>query len=241
MDNSTRATELKYVKNEWGRIWKQKLIEHKWDIEQDLLFGKLNTDDDGVTYTQGAIDYIVNAGNIFSLDFATKSNDDFLDDMCNYFDPRYNNQGATVFFCDTQTYNWLHKIAGFGANNASRVKGALAANTLAGAGESLGRADMSYVGSGKKFGVNINTITTPYGSMNIARNIHLDGSDIKIAGINMKYCSYRPLAGNGLNRDTTVYVGVQTLENSGVDRRVDLIQTEAGMEWQMPEAHAVWK
>ena len=37
------------------------------------------------------------------------------------------------------------------------------------------------------------------------------------------------------------YVGVQTLENSGVDRRVDLIQTEAGMEWRMPEAHAVWK
>ena len=54
-------------------------------------------------------------------------------------------------------------------------------------------------------------------------------------------CAYRPLVGNGLNRDTAVYVGVQTLENSGVDRRVDLIQTEAGMEWRMPEAHAVWK
>ena len=42
------------------------------------------------------------------------------------------------------------------------------------------------------------------------------------------------------NRDTSVYVGVQTLENSGVDRRVDLILTEAGMEWQMPECHAIW-
>ena len=56
----------------------------------------------------------------------------------------------------------------------------------------------------------------------------------------MRYCAYRPLVGNGQNRDTSVYVGVQTLENSGVDRRVDLIQTEAGLEIHMPEAHAVW-
>ena len=33
----------------------------------------------------------------------------------------------------------------------------------------------------------------------------------------------------------------QTLENSGVDRRVDQILTEAGMEWSMPECHAIWK
>ena len=76
--------------------------------------------------------------------------------------------------------------------------------------------------------------------MNVTRNIHLDGSPIKILAVNMKHVSYRPLVGNGLNRDTAIYVGVQTLENSGVDRRVDLIQTEAGMEFQMPEAHAYW-
>ena len=60
-------------------------------------------------------------------------------------------------------------------------------------------------------------------------------------GVNMKNCAYRPLIGNGINRDTSVYVGVQTLENSGVDRRVDQIITEAGMEWSLPETHAVWK
>ena len=77
--------------------------------------------------------------------------------------------------------------------------------------------------------------------MNTARNVHLDGTQVKMLGINMSHCKYRPLVGNGLNRDTAIYVGVQTLGNSGVDRRVDLIQTEAGMEWQMPEAHAIWK
>ena len=77
--------------------------------------------------------------------------------------------------------------------------------------------------------------------MTVARNVHIDGSPVKMLAVNMRYAAYRPLVGNGLNRDTAIYVGVQTLENSGVDRRVDLIQTEAGMEWQMPEAHAVWK
>tara|TARA_Y100000310_G_scaffold280055_1_gene299543 strand:- start:420 stop:782 length:363 start_codon:yes stop_codon:yes gene_type:complete len=108
-------------------------------------------------------------------------------------------------------------------------------------GTSLGRADIALTGKKKVFGVDITTISTIYGDMNVARNIHLDGSAVKILGVNMKYAGYRPLAGNGLNRDTSVYVGVQTLENSGIDRRVDLILTEAGMQWEMPECHAVWK
>ena len=110
-------------------------------------------------------------------------------------------------------------------------------------GDANKAASMEFSLGGKKnvYGVNITQVYTPYGVMNLARNIHLDGTEIKILAVNMKYCAYRPLVGNGLNRDTAVYVGVQTLENSGVDRRVDLIQTEAGMEWQMPEAHAVWK
>jgi hypothetical protein len=58
--------------------------------------------------------------------------------------------------------------------------------------------------------------------------------------VNMKHVCYRPLVGNGLNRDTAIYVGVQTLENSGVDRRVDLIQTEAALQVEMPEAHGIW-
>jgi hypothetical protein len=77
--------------------------------------------------------------------------------------------------------------------------------------------------------------------MNVARHVMLDGSNIAMLGINMKHVKYRPLVGNGVSRDTSVYVGVQSLENTGTDKRVDMILTEAGMEWQMPEAHAVWK
>ena len=223
MNNTDRATVLKYEGNEWARIWKQKLIEHKWDIENSLLFGSQSS-----TYntTQGAVDWISSYGNAFSLDIATKTQDDFLDDMSAMLDPRYNNSASTVFFCSTAVYNWLHKLSGYFRNNVES--------------SSNYRADFSLAGKKKVFGIDITTISTVYGDMNIARNVHLDGTKVKILGINMKYCAYRPLVGNGINRDTGIYVGVQTLENSGVDRRVDQILTEAGMEWCCPETHALW-
>jgi hypothetical protein len=226
MDNTTRATVLKYEPNEWARVWREKLIEHKWDIEQSLLFNGEYDTAGGAWTTQGAVDYISSFGNAFGLTIASKTQDDFLNDMSAFLDPRYNSANASLFFCDTATYNWLHKLSGYFANNLE-----ISPNF---------RADMSLTAKKKVFGVDISVISTPYGDMNVARNIHLDGHPAKIVAVNMKYCKYRPLVGNGLNRDTAVYVGVQTLENSGVDRRVDLIQTEAGMEWSMPEAHAIW-
>ena len=226
MTNSMRATALKYEQNEWSRIWKEKLVEHKFDIEQSLLFGSQYVDSAGVQYTQGAVDFISTYGNAFSLNINTKTSDDFLDDMSAYLDPRYNNGKGTVFFCSTAVYNWLHKLGGYFKNNIE-----LSSNY---------RADMAITGKKKVFGIDITVISTPYGDMNVARNIHLDGTNIKLLGINMSHCKYRPLVGNGINRDTSVYVGVQTLENSGIDRRVDLILTEAGMQWEMPESHAIW-
>ncbi|MCK5643320.1 MAG: DUF5309 family protein, partial [Gammaproteobacteria bacterium] len=226
MTNTARATVLKFEPNEWARVWKEKLVEHKWDIETSLLFGSQYSDGDSIQYTQGAVDYISNYGNQFSLTVATKTQDDFLDDLSSYVDPRYNDSQATLFFCNTAVYNWLHKLSGYFKNNLE-----VSSNYS---------ADMSLTAKKKVFGVDISQISTVYGDMNVARNIHLDGSSVKMLGINMKNCAYRPLVGNGVNRDTSVYVGVQTLENSGVDRRVDQILTEAGMEWSMAESHAIW-
>jgi hypothetical protein len=240
MDNTARATVLKYDSSEWARVWKEKLIEHKYDIEQSLLFNGTASTADEAWYTDGVVNYISGFGNQFSLAVATKSQDDFLDDMSAFLDPRYNNANATVFFCSTAVYNWLHKLSGYFANNLGKVVPGQAADTVANSSTSMARADMSITGKKKAFGVDITTISTPYGDMNVARNIHLDGTNIGLLGVNMRYCAYRPLVGNGQNRDTSIYVGVQTLENSGVDRRVDLIQTEAGLEIHMPEAHAIW-
>jgi hypothetical protein len=228
MTNTARATVLKYEPNEWARVWRDKLIEHKWEIEQTGLFGSQFTDASGVSHTQGAVDYITNYGNVFTW-ADTKTVDSFLDDMSSYVDPRYNQSKATVYFCDTEVYNWLHKLGGYFAQNigiASETGGF--------------RADLAVTGRKKVMGLDMTTISTPLGDMNVTRNIALDRSAVKILGINMSNVKYRPLVGNGMNRDTTVYVGVNSLETSGTDKRVDMILTEAGFEFQMPESHAVW-
>ena len=134
-----------------------------------------------------------------------------------------------MYFCDTEVYNWLHKLGGYFAQNigiASETGGF--------------RADLAVTGRKKVMGLDMTTISTPLGDMNVTRNIALDRSAVKILGINMSNVKYRPLVGNGMNRDTTVYVGVNSLETSGTDKRVDMILTEAGFEFQMPESHAVW-
>ena len=230
MTNTARATALKYEPNEWARIWKDKLIEHKWDIEQAALFSTQyspTASTSSVNTTQGAIDFVLNTGNIFSLTESTKTSDDFLDDMSQFLDPRYNNANATLFFCDTSTYNWLHKLSGYFSNSLE-----LSPNFS---------SNFAAQGRGSMFGVDFTRISTVYGDMNVVRNIHLDGSVVKMLAMNMKYVGYRPLVGNGMNRDTAVYVGVSSLENSGDDKRVDMILTEAGFEFKMPEAHAIWK
>ena len=232
MTNTARATQLKLVPDEWARIWKNKLIEHKYDIEQSLLFGR-GYKDGTTSYTQGIVDFALQEGNIFSWSTA-KSQDDFLEDMSDFLDPRYNNANATLFMCSTEVYNWFHKISGYMSQNVLAVGDS---------SNKLGRFDMAMVGKEKKFGLDIAQVSTPYGDMNIVRNIHLDSAQngASIVAVNMQHVKYRPLAGNGVNRDTAIYVGVQSLENTGVDRRIDLIQTEAGLQCNMPEAHAVWK
>ena len=230
MTNTARATELKLAKDEWMRVWKNKLIEHKYDIETDLLFSSKQKDSSGVRYTAGLVDYVLSSGNIFSISLAASggtTSDDFLQNMSDFMDPRYNSANATMFMCDTATYNWLHKLGGFQKNNI-------------GISDQF-RFDFAIAGKKNLFGLPVTTISTPYGDMNVVRNIHLDASPVRIVAVNLKHVAYRPLVGNGVNRDTQIYVGVQSLENTGVDRRIDLIQTEAGLEIVMPEAHAVWK
>ena len=242
MTNTARATALKYEPNEWARIWKDKLIEHKWDIEHAGLFST-QYKSGSVQHTQGAIDYVLNYGNLFSLDTGTKTIDDFLDDMSKYQDPRYNQDKATVFLCSTAVYTWLHKLGGFFRNNlaiGNQATQNVAGNENVG-GHGLFGADLAVTGRKKVMGLDVTTFSTVYGDMNVSRCIALDGSQVKVLALNLNNVAYRPLVGNGINRDTSIYVGVQGLENTGRDERVDMILTEAGFEYKMPESHAIWK
>jgi hypothetical protein len=229
MSETARATVTKIKPNEWARLWAMKLVEHKWDINYDCLFGALHTDDDGYRYTQGVIDYLLSAANVFTLNTSTKTVDDFMEDMAVLSDPRYANTNSMVFFVNTEVYHWLNKIAGYAFSNLK----------LGDSGSSPYAAHYTMQLDQKKkmFGIDISKISTLYGDMFVAREIALDNSPIQMMGVNMNYIKWRPLVGNGINRDTHIKVGVQT---PGVDARVDLIITEGGMQFNVPEAHALW-
>jgi len=59
-----------------------------------------------------------------------------------------------------------------------------------------------------------------------------------MAMVDMSKVAYRPLVGNGLNRDTAILTNVQ---NADEDLRKDMILTEAGLEISLPEAHALYQ
>lgn len=236
MDNTTRATMLRGPSNEWARVWKEKFMEHKMDINRGLLHSSLyrttNDAGDTIRYTQGAIDYVTSSGYVFDLQEDAHTQDDFLDDLSDFFHPMNGNTGSVLCLASTQMFNWMNKIGnnGFVSNTTNATQASFSA-----AGNSF-----QVNGRDQVFKVDITKIGTPYGTLNLTRDVNLDGTGVHLLCINLSNVKYRPLVGNGQNRDTSIYVGVKTLENSGEDIRIDLIQTEAGLHWSIPESHAVW-
>tara|TARA_R110002012_G_scaffold122078_1_gene271918 strand:+ start:8953 stop:10590 length:1638 start_codon:yes stop_codon:yes gene_type:complete len=230
MNNTARATVLRGIPDEWARMWKERLIEHKRDIELAALFGEkyksTNAGGDPIRYMQGAVPYIRDNGYVFDFDIQAKTLDNFIDDLGEFMHPEKGDVSSTIYMCPTNVFSYLSKVGSTGFGSLS-----LASSNMA----TFQNMQVKTIA-----GLDFTQISTPHGTMNLVKNVQLDGSNVKILGINMKHVKYRPLAGNGMNRDTSIYVGIQSLENTGTDKRVDLIQTEAGLDWGMPEAHAVW-
>ena len=59
-----------------------------------------------------------------------------------------------------------------------------------------------------------------------------------MAMVDMSKVAYRPLVGNGVNRDTSILTNVQ---NADEDLRKDMVLTEAGLEVTLPESHALYQ
>ena len=59
-----------------------------------------------------------------------------------------------------------------------------------------------------------------------------------MAMVDMSKVAYRPLVGDGVNRDTSILTNVQ---NADEDLRKDMVLTEAGLEVTLPESHALYQ
>jgi len=88
------------------------------------------------------------------------------------------------------------------------------------------------------FGHKVMAINTVHGDMYMVKQPLFRGHSAGLMLMaDMSKLYYRPLVGNGINRDTQVQTNVQAADE---DLRKDMILTEAGLEVCLPEAHALF-
>ena len=228
MSYRAMSTRLKFDGNPWTEEWRDKTLEMSLQLADTAYWGEQYIDADGVSYTEGLVNFILNNGNRFSLDLTTKNHDNFLEDLSALHDPRYMfvENVQMHYYVNSQVWNWIGKIAGYNMNNV----------------EMSSNFTMSRVGSGWGMtnGVKNRVIDVDGQTMKVFRDIHLDRSHVKMIAVNMKSSKIRPLVGNGINNDVHVFPGVKTKQNSGESYRVDLIDADIGFEFGTPELTAVW-
>ena len=87
------------------------------------------------------------------------------------------------------------------------------------------------------FGHRVVKVDTIHGDVTLVKEPLFRGfANGFMALVDLDHVSYRPLVGNGINRDTSITTNVQQADE---DLRKDMILTEAGLEVSLPETHAL--
>ena len=224
------ATRYRGDANEYMRVYQEKLMEHKMDIENALLFGYGSADESAAAgplrKTWGILPYTESYGNIKQFTYANSGYDTFVDAMSDIFDPESAAGGNKLVLASRNIMNWLNKLGG-----QSFLGNAMSSSS----GYRVGLEK----NAGTFEGVPVTSIDTLYGKLNFVMEPLLRGPWANHAvAIDMDNVSYRPIVDNGESRDTQIITNVQ---NNDVDGRKDMVLTEAGLEISLPETHAVLK
>ena len=212
-------------------------MEHKMDIEHAMLFG-VGADDSTTTgpvrRTWGIIPYTEYYGKIKTFTYANSSYDDFIDAMEDVFSPESGNSGQKLVMCSRKVMSFFNKLGGSSFLGNTMALG----HTATTSGGSNGyTVDIQNIQG--QFGHLITKVNTLYGDLHLVEQPLLRGmwEDYAIM-VDLKNVAYRPLAANGVSRDTQIITNVQ---NNNVDGRKDIVMTEAGLEIQLPETHTLLK
>ena len=235
MSNTARATVYRGYADEWQRLWNLKLREHKIDIERAMLFGQQATRA-GIQYTDGVVGQIVRNSTVegggaqlsYTEDKAYyKSNtaaewtyDDLLTDFEVIYDPARGGGASKLGLASLPVISFFNKMTdGFieqSVTNQTRYN--------------LDRAEGT-------FGHKVMKIETIHGDLTLVKEpLFRTFAAGFLAIVDLDHVSYRPLVGNGVNRDTSITTNVQQADE---DLRKDIILTEAGLEVTLPETHAL--
>ena len=241
MSNTAIATNLRGYANEWQRVWNLKLREHKVDIERAMLFGQ-RAKQDSIQYTEGIVGHcVINSaptsgdsnlsytpGSAYHRTLAEGefTYDRLLTDFEVLYDPARGGSTAKLALAGLPVMSLFNK---FGAGGL--IKETNDANTY-----QQYNIDKEYVEG--SYGHKLLAVNTVHGDLNLVREPLFRGfSSAYMMIVDMAQVAYRPLAGNGLNRDTHIITNVQQADE---DLRKDMILTEAGLEITLPETHCLY-
>ena len=222
------ATRYRGKADEYKRVWQEKLMEHKMDIEQAMLFGVGSADEASTSGPRrtswGIIPYTESNGKVYNMSYASSGYDAFLDAMEDFFAPEGGNSGNKLVLASRKVISYLNKLgAGSFLNNS--------------VGSSQYSLDVQSIKGA--FGHQVTMVNTIFGNLHFVADPLLRGPwENHCVAVDMANVAYRPLKGNGVSRDTHIITNVQ--ENN-VDGRKDMVLTEAGLEISLPETHAVLK
>jgi len=238
--NTAYATQLRGVSNEFERVLAQKMREHKIDIERAMLFNQKARVGD-IQYTEGLVGHIIKnstvvnasaSGTAKNLSYSPRkayfktykeselTYDSLLSDFEVLFDPARGGSNERLALASLPVISFFNKMGdGFFADNST-------ASTQY-------RINMDELSG--QFGHQLMEINTIHGSMFMVKEPLFRGhSSGLMLMADMSKLYYRPLVGNGINRDTQVMTNVQGADE---DLRKDMILTEAGLEVCLPESH----
>ena len=235
MSGSAMATEYRGKKNEFMRIWDEKLREHKMDIEHAALFGVgnvatsngiLDTEASNAVkrYTWGILPFVSLFGNVATFSYSNSGYNSFVDWSRDMFAPENGNSGSKLVLASRKLVAWFNKLG----------SGTFLGNTL-----TAGSTQLDVQNIKSQFGFNITRVSCVFGDFNfVSHPLLREQWENYCIVIDLGQVAYRPLVGNGISRDTFYQTNVQSPD---VDGRIDQIITEAGIQITLPETHAVLK
>ena len=237
MSNTARATRYRGYADEFQRIWNLKLREHKVDIERAMLFGQ-RASTGGIQYTEGIAGHVIKNGTVNhdnsalsytsgapyfrSSTAAELTYDRILSDFEVVYDPARGGTDSKLALASLPVLTFFNKLGD-----------GLFIDSSVGYSNSAMRYDVSQKDG--RFGHKVLSVETIHGTMNMVKEPLFRGfSSGFLMMVDLDHVAYRPLVGNGVNRDTQVQTNVQSADE---DLRKDMILTEAGLEVSLPETH----
>ena len=244
MSNTARATHYRGYADEWQRVWNNKLREHKVDIERAMLFGQ-RASTGGIQYTEGICGHVIKNGTSVVDDSALSYSsgapyfrssatteltyDRLLADFEVVYDPARGGTDSKLALASLPVITFFNKLGADAFINRTLVDGtSTAVNDVSNLRYNIQAKDGAY-------GHKMMAIETIHGTMNLVKEPLFRGfASGFLQLVDLDHVAYRPLVGNGVNRDTHVVSNVQSADE---DLRKDMILTEAGLEVSLPETH----